>query len=326
MSLTNNTNIETNTEDTNVTNETALETVNPEGYAQTLSLAEKLSIPTEEIEHEIRETAEADYLESQGDLTNRLRLAIGIVNARLISQLQSGRSTQEYEVYVLAVEEPRKTKNGKLVGEAHVIVATEEGTPTYGKITAWDEETAKLATIEEGTGYSVQLSGSQKGAFFQLGIEPNTRFDTHVDLSGFNALEVLQQLFPTVSVDEAAGNPSTDFTDLRLLHGSVTFGNTFKKKDGTEGGQYRVAGTTVTDFDDIQTVTAFVPASQVRFGTGSQLWFLGNLKVQENYGATLNGSVVHVDLGIPRATTTTSGTVSANTEVEDFSDEFEDFE
>ena len=115
---------------------------------------------------------------------------------------------------------------------------------------------------------------------------------------------VLTSLFPLVPIAEAEDNLSKPKkNDLRLVKGNVHREGVHTSDSGYTYGRYSLIDDSL-DVEDIKKnggLSVMVDKSQVIFNVGSDLYILGELDKDDQYGVGMAGNMIYATIPIPKA-------------------------
>lgn len=249
-----------------------------------------------------------------------------------------------YELYVLRRATVREgvNKEGKPYKIAELFAigkhAEKDSDPVrFAKVTFFNDDCAlALAAVPHNT-YIVKAGGGAKGSTLQLRANAATVFGAPTSTEKMDLKNVLEKVLPLVPVAQAANNVSADRDDLKLVRGSVLFSNVrsgVTKQGKNKGKPYSLGSYAVYDrSSDPRVAKGSRPFSitcdptAVEFGPGAELFFIGPIFSDAEYGPKMQASAIIPIIGIPRAVAAVQAAPATPVvEAKEEADEFAEFD
>lgn len=270
-----------------------------------------------DVAEEIQSIFNEEYLERFPE-EERLQHAARIY----LSRAMRGQLVQAdpHEIFVLDKTEPRtfdkRDGSGKitianLYGVGKRITDDDEPNAPLGYIRAtfFDEDVDAVQDADRGETYRAVFSGSWdedvgEVPVYDLNGTSATSFSSPMeDAEEMEATDVVEQLFDRVLLTEADQNISSTPEDVKLIKANVIVGQVGTSDSGNKYGRYTVMDESVqsTRSEDggLDVLSAMVDPSQVRWGGGSELYIIGAINNDEEYGLGMDADAVIPSLGIP---------------------------
>jgi len=271
----------------------------------------------DELTAELKQIVQEPYLQAMDD-DAKVENAIRILKAKHTAPLtQSGR---DFEVLVLDYTKGKrvtpKDKAKEPYDRADIYglgFCTEEDAKSdeqevkFISIALFDDNIELVKQVEREVTYNVNLSGKVVAGFWQLsGIEGMTNFAKAKEQADIDVEAVLTDLFPLVPIAEAEFNISAPRkNDLKLVRGNVHREGVHTSDSGFTYGRYSLIDDSL-DVEDIKKnggLSVMVDKSQVIWNVGSDVYILGELEKDDQYGMGMVGMMIHAVIPIPKETT-----------------------
>ena len=271
----------------------------------------------DELTTELKGIVQEPYLKAMDD-DAKVENAIRILKAKHTAPLtQSGR---DFEVLVLDYTKGKKVtpkdKNKEPYMRADImglgfcmeedLKSNEEGVK-YISIALFDDTIELAKQVEREKTFKAQLSGKVVSGFWQLSaIEGLTNFKEAEEQADIDVEAVLTDLFPLVPIAEAEFNTSAPRkNDLKLVRGNVHREGVHTSESGFTYGRYSIIDDSL-DVEDIRKnggLSVMVDKSQVIYNVGSDIYILGEIEKDDQYGLGMTGHCIHAIIPIPKAST-----------------------
>ncbi len=264
----------------------------------------------------------------------KFRMAVGLLMKKNIVTRGKG---SDFIIRIASWTKWRKAGDAKVADMYGVVyefdtegdepVVIEE--PKYAVITLWDEAIDQVQKLQPGKVYRTNFTMAKNQPDFGLLLSTNSTKYTPVEDSNIPTITkffeehikpITDRNFNTANADLKLSENFTDedgkevdYTngiDIRYFKGTVmTPYKGISKKDKQEYASY-----SVYDSVTVEEITVWVPVSQMKYGTGSDCYFIGSLMKGDDGSIFMNGQFV-----IPIAATPLileSKAVSANAQAE----------
>lgn len=281
----------------------------PDVWPNVGASANALGRSKEDVLNEIETIFNEKYLVKFDDPKVRLRQAVSIMYARLVNAESA--HAEPFEFYILGATTPReiKTKNGpntvaEVSGIAQKLDDKKQWDRAFAKITLWGKHAEQAIKAAGKTEKMVKVwaRGGLNGGFYDLSSTDKTHFNEEiVTAEALDPLAVVQRYFRRILIREAPDNISKGFGDLRLIRSTVSFARvTTNEQTGKSTGMYRVYDESVPHEETIKKgFSVLIDPTQVKFDTGSVVWFLGRITTSEQYGVGMAASCALPEVGVP---------------------------
>lgn len=282
------------------------------------ALAEQAGRKTKEVLNELIEELKGIVKEpylSALEEDKKVESAIRILKAKHVSTLrQSGR---DFELLILDKTSSHrvtpKAKDKEPYDRADIMglalctdekATTKEQDVRFFNLALFDDDTKLVEGVERETTYTVKVSGEVKGKIWELGaIEGITNFKESEEQMETDIEQALLQLFDLVTIADGEFNLSDPKKrgDLKLVRGDVTFARVQTSDSGYTYGRYVIIDDSL-DIEDIKAnggLSIMVDKAQVLYDEGSDLYFLGSLEKDEEFGLGMVNATIIPIIPIP---------------------------
>lgn len=274
-------------------------------------ISEKREISKSELEKELIEISNRDYVQSYPDV-ERLQYSMRLLWSKHMSQ----GSVKEFNLVVpIGVTEKRKTRGGDWRSEIYFLVREEEKEYVVKEAVCTGVLSGFSSEIELFKAYS-DVKLSDKSGFVEINSTDDLKDGRDIS-EDFDEIGFLEEYCKYKRIDALDKMPKTlsklneagyiERTSMYIISGIVTRCSKGVRKDNSKYGVYSIKDMsldiedTVIETEDSGTIilpsviTVWIPPRFVKYAEESEVAFLGNIQINKNNEVFMNAVVAIPD-------------------------------
>jgi hypothetical protein len=259
-----------------------------------------------DIANELQNIYHEDYLETFPEDERKVH-----AQRILLSRLMQGQLVEAdpYEIHVLDYEEPRTIERdddedltiANVYGIGQRIADDGDEPLGYIQATFFNEDASAVQGAERGKTYRTVFTGAYDEGVYDVNAVSNTKFQNG-DQDDLDPVEAAEALFDRTLIADAENEISQTPQDVKLVKGNVVMGRVGSSDSGFRYGLYQVMDDSVstgTEGERPEVLSVMCRPSQVRFGSGSEVYVIGRITDDDEYGVGMNADAIIPRLEIP---------------------------
>ena len=295
-----------------------------------MELAEVAEVPFEEVKKEFLDILKLPLIKESTSFITDAEKSLGaynVIRARWADRIESQGSPYEGSIVEIVPtkivnikkkDDSGTTKNhsfkvAELIG-VMVPVSKDDGKnpletpqPSFASIKLYDDATKIVddELIQRGKSYRINLNGKKNNkGYYDLTANSKPQV-TEIDLKTPALKDILPKIFKPITIAEAPLQTSKGSKDIKLMRAIVKSSRAVNKKDGKGMiGFYNVIDHSIDTraFKQGSKANEFpirCDPAWIKYDTGSDLLFLGNISDSAQYGIGMWANIVLPVLGIP---------------------------
>ena len=271
--------------------------------AKIKNLSEKFDVSMDELKARFKEILNEDETIASMDVEMEVKMRVAV--ATLISEyVKSTGQGVDFAIRAISKSNIRKTKTNRTVADVYAIVKemgdeVEDEEIGYATITMWDDAVNDLPKIQPNEMYKATL-GKKKAPFgFLLSSNDQSNFSKSNGLDLPELKEFFKEnIFDDTGMSEEEINdyeddmkiliPKADLhvadpknnNDIRVIKAMVIRPRKGQDVNGKEWASYGI-----TDKHSIEEFTAWCSPDMMKYGIGSECYFVGNISKRKSDGS-----------------------------------------